>query len=70
MTKKLKPLENLDQVIYTTQSARSFYILEMSKGFIQEQISYITKTGIGIQKLPLLKEALRQKSIIQFKYIG
>jgi hypothetical protein len=42
---------------------------KMSKGYLKNQIEYITRTGINIKYLSSLQAELKIKSVIKFKTI-
>ncbi len=59
---------NLEGNVYVTKTGNIYNVSNMSKGFLKNQIEYIERTGFNIEKLGILKEALRIKSIIKFNF--
>ena len=61
-------IQNPEELIYITRTGLEYKIANMSKGFLKTEIAYINRTQLNTESLPKLKEALRVKSLIIFKF--
>lgn len=55
-------------IYYQPRTTEKVLISSMSKGYLKNAISHIERTQVGTIFLEALKEELRIKSIIKFKY--
>lgn len=60
--------QSINSKVYITKSGKVYNIKEMSKGFLKNQIVYLEKTNPQNSILNTLKQTLKEKSRLIFKF--